>query len=309
MNKFAIVCSGQGSLSPNLFEFAKNCKESVSIINKFSERFNWDMFSVGKEGEIDIRLNYYSQPLTIVTSLANWEALKNDLPAPGIIAGYSAGEVAAWGCSGGIDINSLTLLSKLRCEAMEKFSPSESGMLAIKGLDKDSLLKFLSGKSAYLAIINELDHFIIGGLNSELSNLERIFQSSGIWCKRLLVSVPSHTPLLKDATNYLRDHTACLKNYDSYSKIPVIQGINGLITSDFNSGVDSLINAVSSTIDWQSCMQSFLDYGVRVVLELGPGSALSKIISEVHPQISARSVSEFRSVSGVKNWILRELEA
>lgn len=309
MNKYAIVCSGQGSLSPDLFEFAKNCEESVSIINKFSEQFNWDMFSVGKESEIDIRLNYYSQPLTIVTSLANWEALKKDLPDPAIIAGYSAGEVAAWGCSGSIDINSLTLLSKLRCEAMEKFSPSQSGMLAIKGLNKDSLLESLSGRPVYLAIINELDHFIVGGPNSELSNLERIFQSSSIWCKRLLVSVPSHTPLLKEATNYLRNRLVWLRNCDSHSKIPVIQGINGLITSDFNSGVDSLINAVSSTIDWQSCMQSFADYGVRVVLELGPGNALSKIITEAYPQISARSVSDFRSVGGVKNWILRELDA
>ncbi len=309
MNKYAIVCPGQGSLSRDLFEFAKNCKESVSIIHKFSEQFNWDMFSVEKESEIDIRLNFYSQPLTIVTGVANWEALKNDLPTPAIIAGYSAGEVAAWGCSGSMDINSLTLLSKLRCEAMEKFSPSESGMLAIKGLNKDSLLEVLSGRPIYIAIINELDHFIVGGSNSELNSLEKFFQSSGIWCKRLLVSVPSHTPLLKEATNYLRNHIALLKNYDSHSKIPVIQGINGLIASDFNSGVDSLINAVSSTIDWQSCMQSLVDYGVRVVLELGPGNTLSKIISEVHPQISARSVSEFRSVGGVKNWILRELEA
>lgn len=309
MNKYAIVCSGQGSINTDLFEFVRNCKESVSIIDKFSEQFNWDMFSVEKEGEIDFRLNYYSQPLTIVTSLANWAALKNDLPDPAIIAGYSAGEVAAWGCAGKIDNNSLALLSKLRCDAMEKFSPSECGMLAIKGLRKDSLLEYLSERYAYIAIINELDHFIVGGFNAELTNLERIFESSGIWYKRLFVSVPSHTPLLEEATNYLRDHITWLRNFDSYSKIPVIQGVNGLIASDFNSGVDSLINAVSSPINWQSCMQTFVDYGVKVVLELGPGNSLSKMISEVHPQVSARSVSEFRSISGVKNWILRELES
>jgi [acyl-carrier-protein] S-malonyltransferase len=308
MNKYAIVCSGQGFLDPGLFDFSKECINSTSIINKFSVKFNWDMFSAKTDSRFDFGLNRFSQPLTILTALANWEALKNELPTPAIIAGYSAGEVAAWGCSGALDIDLIISLSKFRCDAMDKFCPTDAGMLAVKGLKKDRLLNLLNDFDAYIAIINEADHYIVGGLNKSLISLEEFFHKSGIWSKKLIVSVPSHTPLLKMATTYLHEELSEFAANHKRSEIPIIQGLNGLITNDVGSGIESLINAVSNPVNWESCMQTLVDFGVRVVLELCPGNALSKMISEVHPLLSTRSISDFRSVQGVKSWLLRELE-
>lgn len=307
MNKYAIICSGQGSLSPDIFQLAKTSSKSISVINQFSDSFSWDMFLV-ERGCLDLSQNHISQPLTIATSMANWEALKDELPSPFLIAGYSAGEVAAWGCSGAISTDIAALLSWLRCESMEKFAPPGAGMLAVKGVSVDSLLDQLADHDAYIAIINEADHFIIGGLEKGLNQLEVNFQSSGIWCKRLLVSVPSHTPLLRDVAAYFGNQISEIKLHKLQPKISVIQGVNGLIASDLGVGIDSLIKAISTPINWQSCMQTLVDSGVRVVLELGPGGSLSKMISEIHPSISARSVSDFRTVQGIKQWLLRQLE-
>jgi [acyl-carrier-protein] S-malonyltransferase len=72
--------------------------------------------------------------------------------------------------------------------------------------------------------------------------------------------------------------------------------------------INSIKDAISVPINWQQCMNTILGLGVKVVLELGPGNALAKMISGIHPAISARSVVDFRTPEGVRNWLLRHLE-
>ena len=308
MNKFAIVCSGQGSLDSSTFSFAIQSPEAVRAINTFSKEFNWDMLSI-ESGDVDLALNQFSQPLTVATAIANWEAVKDGLPKPSYVAGYSAGEVSALGCSGAIDLDGIAKLCRLRCEAMEKFAPTDSGMLAVRGISKAKLHDYLNGSHSYIAIFTEDDHFVIAGSNKEMEFFEKVLEKSGVWVKRLLVSIPSHTPLMLNATAQLQTQIAELHWGDKRLDIPVIQGINGLVAHDLTLGLDSMAKAVSEPIQWQQCMQTLADSGVSLVLELGPGGSLSKMISAIYPTISARSVIDFRTPQGLQNWVLRQLEA
>jgi [acyl-carrier-protein] S-malonyltransferase len=43
--------------------------------------------------------------------------------------------------------------------------------------------------------------------------------------------------------------------------------------------------------------------GATVFLELGPGSALSRMATELLPGAAARSVAEFRSLKGIAAWV------
>jgi [acyl-carrier-protein] S-malonyltransferase len=261
-----------------------------------------------ESGKLDLTLNQFSQPLTITTALANWVAIKDGLPKPSYVAGYSAGEVSALGCSEEIDFKTLAKLCKLRCEAMENFAPTHSGMLAVKGVSKSVLLSHLNGSNCYIAIYNEDDHFVIAGSIQEIRIYEKLLEESGAWVKRLLVTIPSHTPLLLKATAQIQVGISGLNLSDQQLSIPVIRGINGLITDSMTLGMHSLARAVSEPIQWQQCMQTLVDFGITVVLELGPGGTLSKMISGVYPAISARSVMDFRTPQGLQNWVLRELE-
>lgn len=308
MNKFAIVCSGQGSLDSGVFAFSRQAPQVDEVIDAFSNEFHWDMLSI-EGGKLDLTSNQFSQPLTIATALANWEAIRDGLPRPSYVAGYSAGEVSALGCSGAIDLKSVAKLCRLRCEAMQNFAPVDSGMLAVRGISKLALLKHLNNSNSYIAIYNEDDHFVIAGSFKEMEFYEKLLGESGVWVKRLLVSIPSHTPHMLKATAQLRMEVAALNLGDQKMSIPVVQGINGLITNDLTSGVDSMARAVSEPVQWQQCMQTLVDSGVSVVLELGPGGSLSKMISGIYPAISARSVFDFRTPQGLQSWVFRELEA
>jgi [acyl-carrier-protein] S-malonyltransferase len=308
MIRYCIVCSGQGSMGVDSLDFSKPFISTTNVIDLFSSEFGWDLFSV-ENGELDLRLNKFSQPLTIATSIANWTVLKEYLPAPTLFMGYSAGEVSALGCAQDSNLSQIAKLTHIRCKTMEDFSPSRSGLLAIKGINKIDLLELIDNKSIYIAIINAYDHFIVGGSEMELILLEDLMYSRGTWYKRLNVSVPSHTPLLKSATvQFLSE-----MNNQSYSNndlhLPIVQGINGMPSNKFDIAIKSIGNAISQTIYWNQCMQFVIDSGVNVVLELGPGNSLSKLFTEFSPSISARSVSDFRTPEGVRNWLLSQPES
>ena len=54
-------------------------------------------------------------------------------------------------------------------------------------------------------------------------------------------------------------------------------------------------------------MRELTESGVRVVLELGPGRSLAKLIGESQPEIVVRSVADFRSWPGVIDWLQARL--
>src|SRR4051794_28001936 len=46
--------------------------------------------------------NATAQPLICAVELATWAALSSQLPSPRVFAGYSVGELAAYGCAGAL---------------------------------------------------------------------------------------------------------------------------------------------------------------------------------------------------------------
>ena len=54
-------------------------------------------------------------------------------------------------------------------------------------------------------------------------------------------------------------------------------------------------------------MDTIVERGIRVVLEIGPGAALAKMLQVRHPEITVRSVAQFRSMQGVATWLARQL--
>jgi [acyl-carrier-protein] S-malonyltransferase len=54
-------------------------------------------------------------------------------------------------------------------------------------------------------------------------------------------------------------------------------------------------------------MTTAVEMGCTVFLELGPGRGLARMISTRFPDVQARSVEEFRSLSAVARWVGRFL--
>ena len=77
------------------------------------------------------------------------------------------------------------------------------------------------------------------------------------------------------------------------------------IHSDIETGIDKLARQISTTIDWAACLESCRSAGAEAALELGPGTALSHMASELFPDGHVRAVNEFRTLAGLRTWLQR----
>jgi [acyl-carrier-protein] S-malonyltransferase len=53
-------------------------------------------------------------------------------------------------------------------------------------------------------------------------------------------------------------------------------------------------------------MDTLVESGITVALELGPGATLARMLQARHPQIACRSVADFRSLQGIQSWLARQ---
>jgi [acyl-carrier-protein] S-malonyltransferase len=122
----------------------------------------------------------------------------------------------------------------------------------------------------------------------------------------LPVGVASHTPLMNAAVTPFLE--ALGKHRLSDPTIPVVAGLTGAAIRNGDEASRMLARQISETIRWKDCMDTCAEAGITVALELGPGSALARMLHGAHPHIDCRSIDDFRSVEGVVRWIGRHFD-
>jgi [acyl-carrier-protein] S-malonyltransferase len=138
-----------------------------------------------------------AQILCCTRALALWAALDDARPAHAVVAGYSVGELAGWGCTGALDPRATLRLVDRRAVAMDADAPRDGGMAAIVGLSRAALEPILGRHDAAIAIVVDANSFVIGGHARDLDASCREAAALGAThIVKLTVAVPSHTKLL-----------------------------------------------------------------------------------------------------------------
>jgi [acyl-carrier-protein] S-malonyltransferase len=259
-----------------------------------------DFRAAVKDGR-DIYANRFAQPLICAAQLAAWSELSPLLPAPSVFAGYSVGELAAYGCAGALSASDTIRLAQRRADLMDSASPSESGLLAVQGLRRDTVRELCDRHRSHIAIVNGSDHFVIGGVKPDLEHAATDASERGARTVQLRVTVPAHTPLLAEAVS--RFESALRASPLRAPSVPIVAGINPIFVRERETAIEILSKQLSQKIEWSRCVEAMLETGVSVLLELGPGCALARMAREVHPDLPVRSLAEFRSFDGVVAWV------
>jgi [acyl-carrier-protein] S-malonyltransferase len=84
-----------------------------------------------------------------------------------------------------------------------------------------------------------------------------------------------------------------------------LSGIDGDTVEDVETGCDKLARQICTTVDWAACLESCRSAEAELALELGPGTALSRMAAPLFPEGGVRSTEEFRTISGLRAWLLR----
>jgi [acyl-carrier-protein] S-malonyltransferase len=303
----AILCSGQGGQHPGMFDLVAEAPEAGPVFAAATAVLGQDPRRFVRESEpAALFSDRYGQFLCCTRALAAWAALGSARPARAVIAGYSVGELASWGCGGMFDAATTLDLARQRAEAMDAAAPKDGGLVGILGLTRSSMEALLSGREAYVAIINGIDSFVIGGHRSALEDICREALAQGARHVVMLpVYVPSHTPLLVKASVKLAEILA-----KAVPKMPgpgyrVLTGIDGDTVWDVQNAIRKLALQVSSTVHWSDCVDSCRAAGADTALELGPGRALSRMVADRFPAGAVRAVEDFKTLAGLRCWLQR----
>lgn len=299
MPGIAILCSGQGKQDAAMFERLRLYSEAQALEEKI--RAAAALPPESDNPDLWFR-NDIAQPCICLYQALAWAVIKSNLPAPDIFAGYSLGELSAYGCAGVFAPEELVRLATVRGRLMTDAAVLPQTMAAVRGLGRDRIEALAAGCDAHLAIINAADHFIVGLPSARIETFLAAATAAGAThAAHLPVTVAAHTPFMTqaaDAFNRVLQSAAWQPAAGS-----LLAGINGEKVFTRAQMIAALTAQVHQAIDWRACLEGAFSYGCRIFLELGPGDSLTRMTREALPGVEARSASEFHDLYAIAKWI------
>ena len=214
---------------------------------------------------------------------ARW--LMQRSPAPDYVAGLSIGAYPAAVAAGALGFADAVRLVVLRGELMQRAYPQGYGMTAVSGLDLASVERLLAevGGEVYLANLNSDNQMVIAGSDTAMAEVAAKARSRGQGvARRLAVSVPSHCRLLDSPAAELAEAFAnvALRR----PRITYLSGSSARPIFDPQRLRDDLAANMARLVDWRATLRTAYERGVRLHLEIPPGSVLSGLARPVFEQ-------------------------
>ncbi|MFM2406208.1 MAG: hypothetical protein RL223_4088 [Pseudomonadota bacterium] len=301
----ALLFPGQGTQHPDLLPWLEHTPACAPVLAAMAARIGADWRAALTEPD-RASDNRCAQPLLTGLSLACWAALAERLPTPGVIAGYSVGELAAASVAGLCDAATALALAEQRAERMSQaVAGRRTGLLAVQGPQAGCLQPVLDRHGLALAIRIAPDSAVIGGLTEALDAAQAELAAQGARLTRLAVRVASHTPWMAPAAVGFAEDLAAAGL--AAPRLWLTCNADGVARRDRAGVLGGLAAQIAAPVRWDACMDSVAERGARCVLEVGPGRTLAKMWQARHPHIPARSVEEFGSPQAAADWVARTL--
>lgn len=299
---FAVLFSGQGTQHPAMLPWLAD-DDGVSRMQARLGVSDWRRSLADPAWAAN---NANAQTLLTGLALAAWTQLMQVAPRPEVVAGYSVGELAAFSAAGVFDSVTAMALASLRAAAMDRSAAGEAGgLMAISGLAQDTMEELRVATGLALAIRNGIDSVVLGGPAAALERAQRIATERGAQCTRLRINVASHTPWMREAAESFSKDLSSVP-FQSPRIVLFSNACDRIF--DASAAKVALATQIAQTVRWDECMENVAARGVRCVLEIGPGQALTRMWNQRYPAIPARACDDFRSPAAIASWLRRHAD-
>ena len=303
----ALLFPGQGTQHPAMLAWLHHRPEAAATL-KLMEAQLGSGWRVRLGDEAWASQNRVAQCLLTGLGLAAWQCLAGRLPPPSMVAGYSVGELPAFSAAGVFDIDAAFALARERADAMDRsVAGSDTGLLAVSGHGDEAIARACRRHGLAVAIELAVDGRVLGGLSSALDQATLELSDAGYRCKRLAVQLASHTPWMAAAVADFAQRAGAVPFMRP--RATLVCNLTGTAVRGEEAIRSALAGQLAQPVRWACCMESIAQRRPRCVLEVGPGSTLSKLWNEHHPAVPARSVDEFRSPDAIVAWVTGALAA
>lgn len=300
----ALLCSGQGRQDRGMFDLFANEPAAAPIFTDASALLGQDIATLLRTAsDADLYANRTSQILCVARGLAAAACLTRT--EPHLVAGYSVGEMTAWGVAGVWTPERTLRLTAVRAEAMDAVSGVDDCLGFIRGLTREHVAALVVQFDCAIAIVNPAHLFIIGGNRADVERCcIAALEESAVAARVIAVRIASHTKRLSSAVAPFRRALDASEPSRPRQGCMLLGASNASIVSG-NRDIPGLASQIDTTVDWAATLEALVERGAYRILELGPGTALADMIRASYPRLDVRSVDDFRSWNGIVNWSAR----
>lgn len=298
-NAVALVFPGQGSQSMGMLsELAVDFPQVRDCFAEASEGAGVDLWALSQEGpEAQLNQTEFTQPALLAAGVAVWRVWQASKgPKVVALAGHSLGEYAALVAAGALSLADGAALVRERGRLMQQAVPAGVGsMAAVLGAD-DAVVELVCAKVSTDASVvvpanyNSPGQIVIGGHAAAVDAAIAELAAQGVRkAVKLAVSVPSHTPLMRDAAEHLAE--AISNKSWVVPTIPVVQNVDARVEADLDAIRHALVRQLFLPVQWTRCVQALAGLGVARVAECGPGKVLSGLNKRIDKQLDVRALA------------------
>lgn len=299
IKQLAFIFPGQGSQATGML--ADLAADHPIINETFAEASSGagvDLWAISQDSSDD-RLNQteFTQPALLAANVALWRLWQAKGGAqPALLAGHSLGEYAALVASGALSLHDGAHLVRLRGQFMQAAVPSGTGaMAAVLGAEDAQVEQICREASTEQSRVvpanyNSPGQIVIGGHADAVDRAIALLQAAGIRkTVKLAVSVPSHTPLMRDAAMQLQEAIAAV-SWQAPDRV-IIHNVDAEPKSDVPAIQRALVEQLYLPVQWTRCTQSLAENGVQMAFECGPGKVLSGLVKRIDKSLSTATLA------------------
>ena len=293
----AFVFPGQGSQSLGMLaDLAAREPVVRATFAEASEGAAIDLWTLSQEGpEEQLNRTEFTQPALLAAGVAVWRAWRQRGGVePAMLAGHSLGEYSALVAAGALSLGDGARLVRLRGQLMQEAVPAGTGaMAAILGAEDvlvEQACREVSGDTVVVpANYNSPGQLVIGGHADAVDRALALLAERGVRkAVKLAVSVPSHTPLMREAANRLS--TAMADVSWQAPRVPVVQNVDAEVHDGIQSVRDALVRQLYLPVQWTGCIQALAARGATRIAECGPGKVLTGLSRRIDKTLDARAL-------------------
>lgn len=306
----AFVFPGQGSQSVGMLAELSELHPIVrETFAEASDGAGVDLWALSQGGpEEMLNRTEYTQPALLAAGIAVWRAWQQQGgPAPARLAGHSLGEYTALVAAGALSLKEGAHLVRLRGQLMQDAAPTGVGaMAAVLGAD-DALVAEVCALASDSKVVvpanyNSPGQIVIGGDAAAVDRALALLQEKGVRkAVKLAVSVPSHTPMMREAANRLAQTMAGMEW--KLPALPVVQNVDARAHDSVDAIREALVRQLYLPVQWTGCVQALAARGVTRIAECGPGKVLTGLVKRIDKSLDARALGTPAEFAGaIEEW-------